>query len=128
MPLEYEELTSTIIGASISVHRALGPGFVESVYENAVTIELDRLGVPYRRQESVSVRYRDVEVGRHRLDLFVADRIVVELKAIQCITNAHFAIVRSYIRAVGCKHGLILNFSRPKIEVKRVVIAPGNKW
>ncbi len=128
MPLEHEELTSTIIGAGISVHRALGPGFVESVYENAMAQELDHLGMPYQRQASVSVRYRDVEVGRHRLDLFVAEQIVVELKAIRCITNAHFSVVRSYLRAVGRKHGLIINFSKSKIEVKRVIITPGNRW
>lgn len=67
------------------------------------------------------VVYRGVEVGLHRLDLYVGEQIVVELKAVKSITDVHFAVVRSYLRAVGRKHGLILNFAKPTIEVKRVL-------
>ncbi len=120
MGLEHEELTAQIIGAAIEVHRTLGPGFLESVYESALIVELDRRSIPFIRQLEVPVMYRGVEVGLHRLDLFIADKIVVELKAIKEITDVHFVVVRSYMCATNRKHGLIINFAKPTIEVKRV--------
>lgn len=121
MTLEYEELTGRIIGAGIAVHKALGPGFIESVYENALVVELRHQGVNMQRQLAVPVVYRGVDVGLHRLDLFVEGKIVVELKAIKELANVHFAVVRSYLRAVNRDHGLILNFAKPTLEVKRVM-------
>ncbi len=123
MALEHEELTGSIIGAAIAVHRELGPGFIETVYDNALAIELRARGVPHERQLHLPVAYRGVEVGLHRLDLFVAKEIVVELKAVKEVADQHFAVVRSYLRAAGREHGLILNFSKPKLEVKRVMIS-----
>jgi GxxExxY protein len=120
MALEHRETTGEIIGAAITVHRELGPGFIESAYENALILELGSRGIPFRRQLIVPVLYRGVEVALRRLDLFVDEQIVVELKAVREITGIHFAIVRSYLRAVGRKHGLILNFSKPRLEVKRI--------
>jgi len=121
MALELEELTGSVIGAAIQVHRTLGPGFLESVYENALAIELRRQAIPYARQVTVPVLYGGVEVGLHRLDFFVADLVVVELKAIREILPEHFAVVRSYLRAAGRRHGLLLNFSKPTVEAKRVI-------
>ena len=121
MSLEHEELTGRIIGAAIEVHKALGPGYLESIYENALALELRIDDLPFQRQVTVPVLYRGSEVGLHRLDLFVADLIVVELKAIKAIEDAHFAVARSYLRAVGREHGLILNFAKPTLEVKRVI-------
>jgi GxxExxY protein len=123
MALEHEELTGSIIGAAIAVHRELGPGFIEAVYDNALAIELRVRGIPHERQVHIPVAYRSIEVGTHRLDLFVASEIVVELKAVKEIADQHFAVVRSYLRAVGREHGLILNFSKPKREVKRVMVS-----
>lgn len=120
MILEHEELTKQIIGAAIEVHRALGPGFLESVYERALIIELRHRSIPFIRQLEIPVMYRGVEVGLHRLDLFIADQIVVELKAIKEITDVHFVVVRSYMCAANKNHGLIINFAKPTIEVKRV--------
>jgi len=125
MPLEREELTGSIIGAAIAVHRELGPGFLETVYDNALIVEMRNRRIAFQRQVCVPILYRGVEVGLHRLDLFVADEVVVELKAIEEITDVHFAIVRSYLRATGRKHGLILNFAKPTLEVKRVLASPG---
>lgn len=122
MPLEHEELTGQIIGAAIAVHEALGPGFLEAIYEEALVVELRLRGIAFTRQHSVPVIYREVEVGVHRLDLFVANLIVVELKAIQAIDRVHFAVVRSYLRAVGRKHGLILNFALAKLQPERVIL------
>lgn len=125
MGLEHGELTGAIIGAAIEVHRWLGPGFVESVYENALTLELEARSIPHARQVTVPVHYRGALVGTHRLDLLVGGVVVVELKALRAITPTHHAVVRSYLSASGCRHGLILNFGRRTLQVKRAsAIAP----
>jgi GxxExxY protein len=121
MPLECEELTGSIIGAAIAVHRELGPGFIESVYGNALDLEMRHRQIPFVRQIGVPVLYRGIEVGMHRLDLFVQGEIVVELKAVKELADVHFAVVRSYLRATHNKHGLILNFAKYTLEAKRVV-------
>ena len=119
--LQHEDLTGRIIGAAIEVHKALGPGYLEVVYENALAIELRARDIPFQRQLTVPIVYRGSEVGMHRLDLFADDLIVVELKAVKALEDVHFAVVRSYLRAIGREHGLILNFTRPTLEVKRVI-------
>lgn len=121
MVLQYEELTSRVIAATIEVHRRLGPGFIESIYEHALVVELHKRGLKVEEQVEVPIEYEGVEVGRHRLDLLVEGTIVVELKAIKNLDNIHFAIVKSYLRAVGKEHGLLLNFAKPTLEVKRVI-------
>ena len=118
--LEYEKLSGEIIAAAIAVHKNLGPGFLEAVYENALCLELHARNVPLQRQLIVPVFYRRSEVGAHRLDLVVDERMVVELKAIKTVENIHFAVVRSYLTAIGLDHGLILNFARLTLEIKRV--------
>lgn len=123
MALEYEGLTERIIGAAIEVHRRLGPGFLESVYEKALIIELKKRGLLAQNQMEIIIRYDDEEVGRHRLDFFVEETIVVELKAIKDLEDIHFATVRSYLRAVDRKHGLLLNFAKVTLDVKRVIAA-----
>ena len=120
MKLEHQALSENIIGAAITVHTALGPGFVEQVYENALCVELQTRGVPLQRQLSVPIAYRSIEVGLHRLDLVVDDRLVVELKAVKAIEHIHFAIVRPYLNAVALDHALILNFAKTTLEIKRV--------
>lgn len=122
MALEHEELTGSIIGAAIEVHRQLGPGFIESFYENALVYELRKRGLSFQQQLETPVLYDGkVEVGRHRLDLYVEDEFVVDLKAISELQDIHFAIVRSQLRAVKRKHGLLLNFAKVTLEVKRVI-------
>lgn len=120
MTLELQSLTEAIIGAAIEVHRELGPGFLESIYENALAIELRARQIPFQRQLMVPVLYRGVEVGLHRLDLFAFDQVLVELKAIATIEDIHFVVARSYLKAVGRDHGLLLNFAKPTLEIKRV--------
>jgi GxxExxY protein len=122
MALEFEELTGKIIGAAIEVHRQLGPGFIESIYENALVYELRKRGLKVEQQLEAPVFYDgDVEVGRHRLDLLVEDEIVIDLKAVSELHDVHFAIVKSQLRAVKRKHGLLLNFAKVTLEVKRVI-------
>lgn len=119
--LEHGTLTEKIIKCAIEVHKRLGPGFLESIYENAFVIELQRENLQIEQQREVVIKYDGVEVGRHRLDLIVADTIVVELKAVKNIEDIHFAIVKSYLKALGKEHGLLINFSKPILEVKRVI-------
>ena len=122
MPLELEELTGAIIGAAIEVHRQIGPGFLESIYENALVYELRERGLNVVQQLEVPVIYsKKVEVGKHRLDLLVDGQVVVELKAIAALEDIHFAIVRSYLRATGKRHGLLLNFAKTILEPRRVI-------
>lgn len=89
------------------------------------TIELQRRAVPFKRETAISVVYEGVEVGAHRLDLFVGGLIVVELKAIKRLEDVHFAVVRSYLRAMGMDHGLLMNFAAPTLQVKRVIASAG---
>jgi len=118
--LEHEGLAGEIIGAAIEVHKGLGPGFLESVYENVLCIELGRRGIPYRRQIEVPVLYHGEEVGLHRLDLLVSERIVVELKAVKRFDDIHFVVVRSYLRAAQVDHGLLFNFAGITLDIKRI--------
>ena len=92
---ELNRLTEAVIGAAIEVHRHLGPGYLESVYEEALGIELDLRGIPHQRQVPVSVDYKDRPVGEGRLDLLVGDRLVVELKAVEALAPIHHAQVIS---------------------------------
>jgi len=125
MNLEQEDRTGRIIGTAIEVHRTLGPGFLESVYENAVSIELAQRGIPFVRQLTVPIRYRNAEVGAHVLDLLVEDQIVVELKAVRNLEDIHYVVLRSYLKATGREHGLLLNFAKPTLEIKRVSTRTG---
>jgi len=114
-------ISERVIGAAIAVHRELGPGFIESIYEQALAVEFDVCGIRYERQKPVSVSYRNVHVGEHRLDFLVEDSLVVELKAVKTLEDVHFAIVRSYLKATQLEHGLLLNFSAHPLMIKRVI-------
>ena len=118
--LKDHELTKRIIAAAIAVHRELGPGYLESIYENALCVELDYQGIPYEKQKIVDIFYRDKPVGEHRLDLLVVGTVVVELKAIKSLEDIHFVIVRSYMKAIKMETGLLFNFASMPLTVKRV--------
>ena len=124
--LAHEELTGRIIACAIAVHKALGPGFLESIYETSLVVELKHAGLKIEQQKILPVYYRGVLVGEHRLDLLVEDKIVVELKAISELDDIHFAIVRSYLKATLLEHGLLLNFATMPLTVKRVIFQPGS--
>ena len=111
-----------MIGAAIEVHRRLGPGFLEYIYERALVIELVRRGISLTQQQELNISYDGVEVGKHRLDLFVDGCLVVELKAVRGIEEAHIATVKSYLKAVGQDVGLLLNFSKSTLEIRRIYL------
>ena len=116
---QFEKLTSRIIGAAIEVHRELGPGFLEAIYEEALKIELSEQSMRYDSQKEIKIEYLGVEIGVHRLDLLVEKKIIVELKAVKELTDIHFAQLRSYLKAAGLKVGLLLNFAKPTLEIRR---------
>jgi GxxExxY protein len=113
------KLTQEIIGCAIRVHRALGPGFLESVYEQALAVEFALSGIQFIRQHPVPLFYRDHQVGEHRLDFLVEGKVVVELKAISRLEDIHFAIGRSYLKAANLDDGLLLNFATTPLTIKR---------
>jgi GxxExxY protein len=116
---------SEVLAAAIEVHRILGPGFVESVYEHALCVELRLRNVPYRRQILVNVEYKGRRVGESCLDLLISDRVVVELKAVEALAPIHWVQVRSYLKATGCRLGLLINFNVPVLlrGVRRIILA-----
>ena len=118
---QFEELSKKIIGAAIEVHRELGPGFLENIYEEALKIEFSEYDIDYESQKEIKIKYLGTEIGMHRLDLLVENKIIVELKAVKEFADIHFAQLRSYLKATGLKTGLLLNFSRPTLEIKRIV-------
>jgi GxxExxY protein len=108
---ELNRWTNLIIGACIEVHRALGPGFLESIYEEAVAVEFRLRGVPFERQFPVNIYYKAALVGEHRLDFLVGGAIVLEIKAISEIALIHKSIMKSYLKATHKKLGLMVNFN-----------------
>jgi GxxExxY protein len=123
MQLIQAELSEQIIGCGLRVHRALGPGFLEKVYEEALAIELVKTGFSFERQKIIVVFYEQKPVGEHRLDLLIESRVVVELKACKEIEDVHLATARSYLKATGLQLALVLNFTKPTLEIRRVVLS-----
>ena len=120
MELQNKPLTERIIAAAIRVHKELGPGFLEAMYEEALAIELTAAGLTFERQKLWPVFYREHLIGEHRLDFLVEQKVILELKAISALEDIHFAIVRSYLKAAGLSDALLLNFATPQLTVKRV--------
>ena len=125
---ELNRLAERVIGAAIEVHRVLGPGYAENVYEEALCLELAARDVPFVRQPQVEVQYKGHAVGRARLDLLVADEIVVELKAVEALNDTFKAQVISYLRATGHELGLLINFNVPVLRdgIRRLVLSTGS--
>ncbi len=123
MALVEEQLSEKIIGCCIDVHRKLGPGFLEKIYEEALMIEFAQNGLGCEQQKAVEILYDGKLIGEHRLDLLVEERVILELKACKGIDNIHLAIARSYLRATGCQLALVLNFAKPTLEIRRVVLS-----
>lgn len=106
-----QDLTHSIIGAAIEVHRVLGPGLLESAYEECLAHELTLRAIPYERQKPLPVVYKGIKLEcGYRVDLPVGGRVIVELKAVEALAPVHDAILLTYLRLSGCKIGLLINF------------------
>lgn len=118
----HKELTAKIIEAAIEVHRILGPGFLEAIYEEALAHEFDLRSIPYERQKPIVIRYKDIVAGEQRLDLLVDGKVIVELKAIKDFEDIHLAIALSYMRATNSQVALLINFNKPRLTqgIKRL--------
>ena len=119
---KHTNITEKIINSAFNVHNALGFGFAEKVYENALAIELRSLGLRVRQQEPVEVFYKGQLVGEYFADLVVEDKVIVELKAVRAMDKAFETQLINYLKATQMEVGLLLNFSR-KVEVKRMVFS-----
>jgi GxxExxY protein len=122
---ELDRLAYEVIGAAIEVHRGLGPGFLESVYEEALCVELTARQIPFLSQHLISLLYKGHVVGESRLDFLVDSSLVVELKAIETLAPIHTAQVISYLKATGCQLGLLINFNSSVLKdgIKRVILS-----
>jgi len=119
--MQYEELTEKIIGCAYRVYNKMGFGFLESVYEKCLLIELKKEGLQTESQKAVIVKYENEIVGQFTTDILVEDTIILELKSVKQIIQAHEVQMVSYLVATGKEVGLILNFGEQKVEVKRKV-------
>ncbi|MDA1090687.1 MAG: GxxExxY protein [Proteobacteria bacterium] len=120
MPEPTDTLTGTIIDATIQVRQTLGPGFLEGVYHRALLIELKKHDLDVESEKEVEVLYEDELVGRHRLDVVVNGEVIVELKTVEALSKAHYAQVRSYVRATGLKVALLVNVAMEKADFRRI--------
>lgn len=122
--MELEQLVADTIGCCIRVHCALGPGLLENIVAAAVCIELDAAGLPFEREKRIPISYRGKFLCHHRLDLVVAEQIVLELKSVERLNPVHHAQVLSYLRAAKLRVGLLINFNVPVLQhgLRRIVL------
>ena len=120
--LIFKDETHQIIGCAMAVLNELGHGFLEKPYENAFSHELGVRNIPFKQQPRYGVVYKNVKVGEYIPDLVVFDRVIVDLKTIERITGREISQMLNYLKVTGLQIGLILNFSKPKLEWERVVL------
>ena len=123
MTLDNDKETYSIIGAAMNVHNELGTGFLEAVYQEALEIELKKLDIPFSREEEIPLFYKGEKLKKYYIADFICyNKIVVELKALQNISNTELSQVINYLKATNLKRGLILNFGNISLQHKRVVV------
>ena len=115
-----DKLTYQIIGCALEVHKILGNGFQEVIYQRCLAIELERAGLSFGREVEQPIYYRGVEVGTRRADFIVANQVVVELKALTALENVHIAQAKNYLVAYDFEIGLLINFGAISLECKRI--------
>lgn len=118
------ELAGRVIGAALEVHSILGPGYLESVYEEALVRELEIRNISFERQKIVYLSYKGLQVGEGRLDLLIENELIVELKAIECFSTIHIAQALSYLKATQLRLCLLINFNVPSLKngIKRIAL------
>ena len=119
---KYEELTGKIISCAFEVQNNLGCGFLEKVYQKALLYELQRRDIKVETQKAIKIVYKSQEIGTYIADFVIEDKVIIELKTVEFLTKIHKAQTLNYLKAAGYEVGLILNFARPKLEYKRVVV------
>ena len=115
--MDIDDLTGTVIGAAIEVHKTLGPGLLESTYEECLCVELGLRKISFERQKELPVEYKDVKLDcGYRIDVLVANRLILELKACESLQPIHDAQLLTYLRLTGIKIGLLINFNVPVLK------------
>ena len=119
------QLSGNIIGAAIEVHRTLGPGFLERIYEEALAIELEKQGIKFQQQYEFAINYKGQKIGLNKIDLLVEKHVIVELKAVESILPIHRAQIISYLKATNLHLGLLINFNVTLLKkgVHRIVLS-----
>jgi GxxExxY protein len=117
----YEKLSGAVIGAAIEVHRLLGSGFLESVYEHALAVELAERQIPFERQMTIAVIYKQVQVGEYRADFLIDGKIILEIKATTTVISEHYAQALHYLVATGLRLAMLLNFGSNSLQIKRII-------
>ena len=118
---EINGLSNKVLGLAISVHKEIGPGFVESIYEKALSYELGKARIKFEEQKEIRVKYKSVDLGHQRIDFLIDNEIIIEIKSVSEINKIHEAQILSYLKTAEKKLGLILNFARNKLDIKRLV-------
>ncbi len=118
----FKDLSFAVVGAAMEVHRQLGPGFLEAVYQRALEHELGLCAIPFQAHKCLKVFYKDLMVGEYEADLVVDNKVVLELKAVSTINAAHIAQARHYLAATGLRLAIVLNFGAASLERKRIVV------
>lgn len=118
--MEHEDLTHKIIGAAMEVHKHLGNGFQEVVYQRALAIEMQLRDIVFTREQEMPLMYKGYDVGTRRVDFFVEEKIMVEIKAIIHLEDVHLAQAMNYVEAYNLEIGLLLNFGSKSLQFKRV--------
>ena len=118
--MKYEDITKLIIGCAMNVHNTLGNGFQEVIYQRALAIEFKLNGIAFEREKVMKIYYKGEDIGTRRVDFFVADKIMVELKAVIQLENVHLAQAMNYCEAYNTEIGLLINFGAKSLQFKRV--------
>jgi len=118
--MKYQDITQKIIGAAMEVHRTLGNGFQEVIYQRALEIEMHNMGLNYQREFEMDIFYKKDRIGGRRVDFFVENCIMVELKALMQMEDVHLAQAMNYLEAYNVEIGLLINFGGKSLEFKRV--------
>lgn len=124
---KYSELTGKIIGCAMEVHSLLGNGFQEVIYQRALAKEMYLQGISYSREHEMQIFYKGDEIGTRRVDFFVEDKIMVELKAVIQLEDVHLAQAINYLEAYKMEIGLLINFGNKSLQFKRVMKPNQNK-
>lgn len=117
----HSELTGKIIGCAMEVHKALGNGFQEVIYQRALEIEMAQQGLSFSREHEMDIFYKGIKIGNRRVDFFVEEKVMVEIKAVIQLEDVHLAQAINYLEAYGLKVGLLLNFGSRSLQFKRVM-------
>ena len=118
---KYSELTGKIIGCAMEVHKILGNGFQEVIYQRALAIEMSRQGLAFSREHEMQIFYKGYDIGTRRVDFFVEEKIMVEIKAVITLEDVHLAQAINYLEAYGLSIGLLINFGSKSLQFKRVM-------